>query len=216
MRYTTLLVLALFFVLAGCAAHDAKINPMLNSMSSVNQAINVFGPPIQVSDLHDGAKVYVWNTNRNAQIGGIPVYQPNSQTHTGSVYSPSGGYAGTYSGQSYGSGTVTYTPVQNLNFSCTLKMIVEQDGGIRTWSYQGNVCDSLIVNSSLPQLPKSEGAGLNGCLEQEANKYIGKESDLEAISAKIEQVCLQKTGGRIPNLAMYYVRQAQDGKQGLE
>lgn len=206
-------ILFLFCVLlmSGCAAHDAKINPMLNSMSNVNQAIHAFGPPVQVSDMHDGAKVYVWSSNRNAQVGGVPVYQPNNQTHTGSVYSPSGQYVGSYAGQSHGGGTVTYTPVHNLNFTCTLQMIVEPSGHIRTWSYQGNACDSLVLNSSLPPSPpQNQGVGLNGCLEQSAKSYADKGLDLEAISAKIEQECEQKTGGKIPNLAMYYARKAQE------
>ena len=214
MRYASLLALALF--LAGCAAHDAQINPMLNSMSSVNQAIQAFGPPMQVSDMHDGAKLYVWASSRNAQVGGIPVYQPNTQTHTGTIYSPSGGYAGTYTGQSYG-GSVTYTPVQNLNFSCTLQVIVEQNGNIRTWSYQGNACDSLIVGAVTPA-PSAQGPGgvdasgnamgLNPCLEAKTRELAKQYKDIETVAQMAESQCYESTGGKIPNLTMYYARQA--------
>lgn len=222
-----LFLFSVLLILGGCAARDAQINPLLNSMSHVNQAIHAFGPPVQASDMHDGAKIYVWSTNRNVQMGGIPVYQPNNQTHTGSVYSPTGGYAGTYSGQSHGSGTVSYTPVQNVNFACTLQMIVEQNGAIRTWSYQGNACDELIRNASLPPTAQNNtvyigssanknapGArpGLHSCLEQLAKDNASKGLDLDSLSGKIEFECEQETGGRIPNLAKYYARQALDSE----
>lgn len=205
-----LFIFSAFFVLSGCAARDAQISPMLNGMGNVNKAIHSFGPPVQVSDMHDGAKIYVWTTERSAQVGGLPVYQPNNQTHTGAVYSPSGGYVGSYSGQSQGTGAVTYTPVQNLNFFCTLKMIVEPSGHIRTWTYQGNACDSLIVNASLP--PTAQRLSVHDCLAQSANEYASEGLELEAFSAKIEQECERMTGEKVPNLAKYYVRQAQEGR----
>ena len=166
--------------------------------------------------MHDGTKLYVWTSNKNMPIGGVPVYQPNTQTHTGSIYSPSGGYAGTYTGQSYG-GSTTYTPVQVLNFSCTLKMIVEQGGNIRTWSYQGNDCDSLIVGAVAPA-PSAQGpggadtsgnaAGLNPCLEARARELAKQYKDIETVARMVESQCYESTGGKIPNLTMYYARQA--------
>lgn len=206
----TFFLACMLIMLNGCAAHDAQINPMLNGMADVNQAVHAFGPPDQASDMYDGSKVYVWSTSRSVQFGGFPVYQPNNQAHTGNVYPLAGGYVGSYSGQSYGSGTVRYTPVQELNYSCTLKMIVEPSGRITTWSYQGNSCDSLIVNESLPPSLPGKSQDIHGCLEQSARNYVGQGLEFESVSAKIEQECEQKTGGRIPNLAKYYARQAEN------
>lgn len=156
------LAVALFFLLSGCAAHDAKINPMLNSMSQIDQAIVAFGPPSNAFQLPDGSSTYVWGTSRNITVGGTPIYQPNAQTYSGNVYGSHGQYAGSYTGYSTG-GTMAYTPVENITLMCELKIIADQQGSIKTWSYYGNDCDRLIRNPNVPlPAPKSSVSPENG------------------------------------------------------
>ena len=212
MKKSLVLILFVGVFMAGCASNK-KIEPMMHSMKSVNQAISSFGPPSQVSPMQDGNSLYVWSSARNVSVGGMPVWQPNTQVHTGTIQTPTGGYAGTYTGVSQG-GTVAYTPVQNVSLTCELRLIVNSNGYISNWSYTGNNCDALIINESsavsaaTPVAPPS----LDKCLEVTTLRLANTEDSIEAIGRKAETECERSTGQRTENLAVYYARKAVDAK----
>jgi hypothetical protein len=210
------LSLLFVFVFSGCAT-DSRIKPLLNSMSSANQAIGAFGPPSSVSQMPDGASLYVWQSAWSYTGGGYPVYQPNTQYHSGSVYA-GGRYAGTYSGVTTG-GTWTQTPTYEVNMQCSLRMIVEPSGGIRTWTYQGNDCDRLVVNADavpvgIPPLGSTGDWGkVSACLEEHTTKLAETSQDVDFIKSEAKAACQRITGVEADSLSANYARKALEAKQ---
>lgn len=205
----------LFLLLAGCAA-NRQFEEFANEADDTRLLISVLGPPSHTAAMPDGTTLYVWSTSRNVSMGGLPVYQPNNQVQTGTVYSATGRLVGTYSGTSTGGGSVTFTPVYNVEMGCEMRVIAGADGRIVNRVYRGNDCDSLIVNPGAIPVKKPVKA-MNykrpeECLEEAAGYYASvddtmKPEDLVDITER--ECALHFRGGTVPsNMALHYANKA--------
>lgn len=218
MRVTIPVVLFLMLLtIQGCAGRtDEKISQFMNVGPTLDQMIQAFGPPAHVAQAGDDS-VYIWRTQYSQTSGGYPIYTPNTQRTTGSVYLPDG-RVGTYSASSYG-GAWTNTPVHQHNYQCEVRVMVRPDKSIITWSYQGNACDDVIINTVSPATPTvahvtaDTSRRTEACLETVTKSLVasmGKDQPLDVIADTAEEMCQRQTGYIVPNLSRYYARQALD------
>ena len=203
-----LLILCLAF-LSGCATLN-DLQDGLTSLEGVSQEelFATLGYPDGQMQMDEHTVVYVWGREFQSTYA-----LPTTQNTTG--------YMGTtdFSMQTTG---LQFFPVNNM---CSIKYIVK-DGIASQWEYFGNVggCKPYIervkhrVNTdevgdrkNVSILRKENSLGTQAypeCLKEQAEIQSAAIKDFDALSARIEQICSERTGYKTHNLAKFYAGQA--------
>ena len=117
--------LSLFFIATGlvgcatCGQLEAGLNALVGRPEQ--DAFSALGYPSGQQQFA-GDKVYVWGQSRNATM-----FMPQTSTTTG------------YVGTTPVYGSTTSMQAIPMNFNCTIKVIVDGGGTIKTWEYDGNM-----------------------------------------------------------------------------
>jgi hypothetical protein len=139
-NYLLLVIAALLF--SSCAT-TANYERILSSWvgAPADKLVVRWGPPQNSFPLSDGGRVLEYITQRTVQLGGYTTSVPQTTYHSGtaSAWGTGGSAYGSYSGTS-----TTYvqqqTPTYNVPFTCMTRFVVNGQGTITDWAWQGNNC----------------------------------------------------------------------------
>ena len=118
-----------FFLLSGCVTFTQMENG-LNALSGKDErvAFDVLGYP-SGKQIFGSDTVYFWSVNSSGVM-----FLPQTSTTTGMI-----GNTPVY-------GTTTYNQAVPVNSNCLIKLVVNSNGKIFRWSYNGNIagCEHYI------------------------------------------------------------------------
>ncbi|MFH1363320.1 MAG: lipoprotein [Candidatus Omnitrophota bacterium] len=129
-------LLVLVVLVSGCATtanYEAKLNTWVGYNES--SLIASWGAPQNAYQMADGKRVIEYIQSANVPIGGYTYTKPQTTYHRGMV------------GGSLYSGTSTQyvteqTPTYNMQLWCKTSFIIDTNGRIESWRWEGNNCVS--------------------------------------------------------------------------
>ena len=147
MKKICLIVVTLGLLLGGCVFQQLESG--LNKMTGedISYAVRIWGYPNAKREMF-GKTIYIWSTQSSgSMVLPTTTYQPGT---TSTTYGTVGNT--TYSGTTYTSGqTVTTYQTYNYNYNCTIELIVNSQGIIESWQYNGNAGGCGRFTRNLPQ-----------------------------------------------------------------
>jgi len=146
---------ALAILLSGCAT-TAKYEALLNTWTGCSEEslIASWGTPQNEYHMSNGKKVIEYARGANVPIGGYSYTEPQTTYHQGWI-----------GNRGYGGTSTTYvtktTPVYNIPVWCKTSFIIDSNGRIESWRWEGNNCVSNYMPPKVPvqdtkrELPRS-------------------------------------------------------------
>lgn len=120
-------------LLTGCAAPGSrKVGAVLPSVKNIAAAEQMFGPPVETTDLESGKRRSIWRFVRYEQVPGQYAEEKKYIGHDRDgfpVYR-----------------TIRYwSPFHHEERACSIEIISNSSGLVESFSQQGNSCDDLLT-----------------------------------------------------------------------
>lgn len=129
-------------VAAGCAT-AAKYEAALQSWvgSDESTLISAWGTPAHSYQMTNGQRSLGYTRNENILMGGGTYTTPETVVHQGTI-----------DGKAYTGTSTVYVPrqepVYDMKMRCDTTFIIDTDGIVRSWQWDGNGCASAPVKSA--------------------------------------------------------------------
>lgn len=129
-----IVLLGLVVLVSGCATtrgYEAILGSWMGAKEE--SLVASWGPPQNVYQMGNGKKVIEYSRGQNIQTGGYAYTTPQTTYHQGVVGNT------LYTGTSTQYVTQT-TPVYNIQMWCKTSFILDSNGTIESWRWEGNNC----------------------------------------------------------------------------